>query len=555
MNRTIIININGIVFHIEEDAYEVLRSYMIDVKKHFANTEGSNEIVGDIENRIAEMFSERVITGKKEVITMLDVNEVCAQMGKVSDFDIDPDQEEKTREESFYETGSTDTRKLFRDPDDKVFGGVCSGLGHYLDIEALWIRLAMVLLFIVAGTGFLIYIILWIVVPKAKTRADRMAMRGEAPNLQNFKRNFEEEMEGLRGNFTMAGERIKPGLNRMGDGLEQLFVLIGKAFKGLFKVLGVFIIFMLCVSLVALLFCILTFGFWSDGISGLGPEGPTWFIDGQYLTGGLIAAFLVVAIPLVALISLAVRIIFHRSFIGNYVAFTLLIVWLTAAGFIGYYGVKTAEDFAEDATVVQERMLSPYPQYYLEVNDVNMIKKIDTMSKDLDSISTIIRLNKRKGKFKNMRSIDINIIKAETGTQAKLIQEYRASGRDFDVAAKRAERMRYEMNQHEQHLTFDSHATLPKGELMRDQEVNIKMLLPVGCKLYISNESDRYIRNLPTWQCRDLYPESERDGYTEWMMTEDGLKCTAIEREELEEKEKNKDTVLDADSVIGEKVK
>lgn len=548
MNKTIIININGIVFHIEEDAYEVLRSYMIDVKKHFANTEGSSEIVGDIENRIAEMFSERITAGKKEVITTLDVNEVCAQMGRVSDFDTGIDQDNQTFSESHYETDTADTRKLFRDPDDKVFGGVCSGLGHYLDIEALWIRLAMVLLFIVAGTGFLIYIILWVVVPKAKTRADRMAMRGEAPNIQNFKRNFEEEMEGLRGNFTMAGEKIKPGLNRMGDGIEQLISFIGKIFKGFFKVVGVFIIFMLCVSLVALLFCILTLGFWGDGVSGFGPEGPTWFIDSQYLTGGLVAAFLVVAIPLVGLISLAVRIIFHRSFIVNYIAFTLLIVWLTAAGFIGYYGVKTAEDFAEDATVVQERTIAAYPQYFLDVNDVNMIKKVDTMSKDLDSISTIIRLNKRKGKFKNMRSVDINIIKAETGMQAKLIQEYKASGRDFDVAAKRAERMRYEMNQNEQHLTFDSHATLPKGELMRDQEVNIKMLLPVGAKLFISNESDRYIRNLPTWQCRDLYPESERDGYTEWVMTEDGLKCMVIEREKLED-EKNSEPETGVDSI------
>src|SRR3546814_7141299 len=86
-------------------------------------------------------------------------------------------------------------RKLMRDPDDKVFGGVCSGLGHYFGIEARWVRLILVLLFIFGGTGLLLYIILWIVMPLARTRADRMAMRGEAPNLQNFKRSFQEEME------------------------------------------------------------------------------------------------------------------------------------------------------------------------------------------------------------------------------------------------------------------------------------------------------------------------------------------------------------------------
>src|SRR5690606_41629622 len=119
----------------------------------------------------AEMFNERIVPGKKEVITMQDVEEVCAQMGKVSDFESDNagDSYHYSRQ-SYYGSGYSGTRKLFRDPDDKVFGGVCSGLGHYLDIETLWVRLVMVLLFVFAGTGFLLYIILWIVVPIAKTR-------------------------------------------------------------------------------------------------------------------------------------------------------------------------------------------------------------------------------------------------------------------------------------------------------------------------------------------------------------------------------------------------
>ena len=81
MNKTIIININSIVFHIEEDAYEILRSYMIDIKRHFGRSEDSKEILEDIENRIAEMFSERIHSGKKEVIGIDDVNQVIAQMG------------------------------------------------------------------------------------------------------------------------------------------------------------------------------------------------------------------------------------------------------------------------------------------------------------------------------------------------------------------------------------------------------------------------------------------------------------------------------------------
>src|SRR5690606_15038607 len=141
MNKTIIININGIIFHIEEDAYEVLQNYMTAVKRLFGYSTDSIEIVGDIENRIAEMFSER-ITPQKAVIVMADVNEVITQMGDISDFeDFDEaaDGDPTSYNDPKYQNASySESRGLFRDPDDKVIGGVCSGLGYYFDIEAKW---------------------------------------------------------------------------------------------------------------------------------------------------------------------------------------------------------------------------------------------------------------------------------------------------------------------------------------------------------------------------------------------------------------------------------
>src|SRR3546814_20612939 len=119
-------------------------------------------------------------------------------------------------------------RKLMRDPDDKVFGGVCSGLGHYFGIEARWVRLILVLLFIFGGTGLLLYIILWIVMPLARTRADRMAMLGEAPNLQNLTRRFQEEMEDLRINFTGAAEGINRGRTSAGNFLVRASMVFMK---------------------------------------------------------------------------------------------------------------------------------------------------------------------------------------------------------------------------------------------------------------------------------------------------------------------------------------
>ena len=184
MNKTIIININGIVFHIEENAYEVLINYMNEIKKHFGFSADSYEIVGDIENRLAEMFTELLATSGKEVIVLADVEAVIAQMGKPGDFELELDKEETG-------TGHIRTeKKLFRDTDDRIIGGVCAGIGHYFDVEPRWIRIAAVLLFLFFGTGVFLYLLLWIVMPKANTRADKMAMKGEAPNLQNFKKNF-----------------------------------------------------------------------------------------------------------------------------------------------------------------------------------------------------------------------------------------------------------------------------------------------------------------------------------------------------------------------------
>ncbi len=234
MNKTIIININSIVFHIEEDAYEVLRRYMIEIKKHFGRTPDSGEILQDIENRIAEMFSERIQLGKKEVISMTDVEEVIAQMGRVSDFENAEDlsgenHEEHTqvKEEKHSPYGH---KKMMRDPDDRIIGGVCSGLGYYLGIEVKWVRILFVLFFLFGGSGVLLYIVLWAFMPVASSRADRMAMRGEEPTLQNFKKSFEDEIENYRHGFTRAKGFVSKSSQVIGSGVSGIFRFIGKVF-------------------------------------------------------------------------------------------------------------------------------------------------------------------------------------------------------------------------------------------------------------------------------------------------------------------------------------
>jgi len=516
MNRTIIININGIVFHIEEDAYDVLRSYMIEVKKHFGNTADSHEIVGDIENRIAEMFNDRIVQGKKEVVTMQDVNDVIAQMGRVSDFETDGQEAEYTTEEGYDFPPVSGDRKLMRDPDDKVFGGVCSGLGHYFAIEARWVRLILVLLFVFGGTGFLLYIILWIVMPMARTRADRMAMRGEAPNLQNFKRSFQEEMEGLRSNFTGAEEGIKRGLNSAGSFIVRAFVI-------LVKVIGVLMIVGLCGGLIVLVIAIIaSFGFF--GTDADMAMFPLNVIAPDFRTPMLISALVVAVIPFIALVALIIRILFNRSAMGQYTGFTLLIGWLIAVGFTTVYATRTLNDFREESTVVEEQPLEPYPVFHLTRNDMTVIR----LQRDsADRISSIRQraVVRNRNILEGQSRMYMRIVKVDSLQAPSLTYEYSAHGTTYERAAERAGKIDYDFQQQGDTLLFGSHFSIAKDDLMRDQRVYLKLNIPMGARLIIDRELQRHIWDLPFNQCEENYGYSDRPNKTEWVMTASGLKC------------------------------
>ena len=184
MNKTIIINISGVIFHIEEDAYEMLKNYMNGIKKHFATFQDHLEIITDIENRIAEMFTELLTIEKKQVIINEDVATVISKMGSPADFG---DETESSFTEDQANEENHQQRKLFRDIDDRVIGGVCAGIGHYFGIEARWIRVAFFVLFIFYGFGLLPYLLLWIVMPKAISRTEKMEMRENKSSIVSKK--------------------------------------------------------------------------------------------------------------------------------------------------------------------------------------------------------------------------------------------------------------------------------------------------------------------------------------------------------------------------------
>ncbi|NEU09245.1 PspC domain-containing protein [Flavihumibacter sp. R14] len=512
MNKTIIININGIVFHIEEDAYEVLRTYMTDVKRHFAYSKDSEEIVTDIENRLAEMFTERLQAENKQVIILQDVREVTALMGNVADFEQEEDGEPHFTAGG---TGYKVEKKLMRDMDDRVIAGVCAGVGHYFDIEPRWIRLILLLLVFFGGTGIMLYIILWIVMPKALSRADRMAMRGEPINIQTFKKNFDEELEGLRHGFHRASSEAAPLIDRFARVAGRILMIA-------VKVVGAFIIFIGAMFLFALVVGLLAFlGVWQSSELN---HFPFNIVNPEYKSVLSFSAFVIVFIPLVALILFAIRVLFNRSVVSRTGSFAMLIIWLAGIGLGVYYGSKVAGQFTDEATFSQVTEIQADSVYYLKLNPVKYLTKEDSMQYDIDrdDFKSKIIINDEEHDFDMPRNVRLRIEMSESG-KATLNQEFSARGPNFESALKSAQSTNYKFLQQDSLLQFDWNTRIHKNQLWRDQRVDLTLRIPKNTRVLIDGNLNRYLEDHNLWDCQ---PEnSPENSLSEWIMTDEGLKC------------------------------
>jgi len=437
MNKTIIININSIVFHIEEDAYETLRSYMIEIKRHFSGSTDSGEILQDIENRIAEMFNERIHQGKKEVISMSDVKEVITQMGRVSDFETDDDAaaepiapaDEPIREETRF---AYLEKKLMRNPDDKVVGGVCSGLAYYFDIHVRWVRVLFVLFFLLGGSSVLLYVVLWAVMPLATSRADRMSMRGEEPNLQNFKKSFEEEIDPYRDDFSSAKTHLAKNSKAFGGALSDFFRLLGKG-----------------IALCMLIFCgMAIFGLlfvWVGFCTGiLGYQDGMVFPPTEYLPKGhaliaITAGVLANAIPFIALFYIFLRIVFQTKPMNTYLSLSLWAGWIVSVITILFYIFWSLQDFKQSTVIKVDKPLAVQNVYHLSEKDIHVIEA--SMMDDGEKKYSLDGTSKLgSGYFRD--NIDIKFQYLDSLEKPFIQYSYFAKGKTAALAAERASKIK-----------------------------------------------------------------------------------------------------------------
>lgn len=326
MKKTTQIHIGGRHFTIDEDAYQKLNHYVESLKLHFSREgETGKEIIEDIEQRIAELLENKIINGK-QVITLGDVNETINVLGKIEDFEYaGPGEESKTSYE--YEPRS-EYRRFYRDPDDYYIGGVCGGLAAYFNMDPLWIRLAFALLFFAKGFGLLVYLILWLVVPKARTTAEKLRMKGRPVNLSTIKDSVNEEYQRFRSSEGTAAART--GFENV---IRALGLVIVAIFKFIIGVIGVVFLIVGAVFLTALVMGVL-------GLTNIGHvelwngfymnDMHTYFANSTHLWLAIVALILVVLIPVIALIYGGIKILFNVKSKHPVLRVFLLTTWVLA---------------------------------------------------------------------------------------------------------------------------------------------------------------------------------------------------------------------------------
>jgi len=318
MKKTITVNLNGRVFTIDEDAYRLLDNYLNNLRIYFRKEEGASEIIADFEARIEELFSEKIRLGY-QVITIEQVEEVIARVGKPDDFAVQEEAEEKGKEKEDKQTYFTESiagkKKFYRNLDDKMFGGVCSGIAAYFGWDVLAVRIiSIVLLF---ATSFWIvpfYLIAWIVFPGALTAEEKLQMRGKPITVENIGKTVAAEKE------TVTPVQHRGCLS----GFIDLFVsLIKVVLIGLGCLIALPLLFALVVVIIALVAALFGVG---GGLLGIFPS----FLIADHPVLATTAFLFVLGIPLVALIYAIISHFAKLNPLNRALKWTFLIVWILA---------------------------------------------------------------------------------------------------------------------------------------------------------------------------------------------------------------------------------
>lgn len=522
MNQTVTANISGIVFHIEIDAYDKLKSYLAEIKKHFENAEEREEIMADIEARIAEIFKSK-LNEQVQVITYANVEEVIQLMGQPEDFADTKEEDEKNENQ---QTNYTTGKRVYRSGDDKILAGVCSGIAAYFGFDPIWLRLAFAIAFFVFGFGFPLYIILWIIIPEAKTRAQKLEMRGEPVNIDNIEKTIKKEAEDFSNRVkdwekTGGAKKVEKGLQNFVNFLVQIFTVFIKTFA---KIIGAFLFFigiLLVMTLVGGAFGLKTITIEGHSISifTLDDFAQVFFENSDQYTLALIAAFLIIIAPIFTFIYSGLKLMLNIKSNHKIISLVMFILFTLGIALAVTVGYQVSSEFKREASVKNIVSLKNYNTLYVDLYnyDKNSIV-INGKSKNIKPFyftddSTYFSYPELNVMYTAGDSAFVEIIKTAHGFLQK-------------EAESRAENINYNFYQKDSTLFFNQYFASVKEDKIRGQKVQITLFLPLNKAVHFSTKSKKIIYDVKNVTNT---VDSKMTGHT-WIMLNDGLTCVECKK-------------------------
>jgi phage shock protein PspC (stress-responsive transcriptional regulator) len=491
MNKIIIINLGGRSIQIEEDAYDELRNYLQQLEKQFIHTESGKDIIDDIEARISEMLTEKMKDGKSSV-NLTDVRDVIRIMGRPADLDEEQTADYKSENEPY----EGKVKRLFRDSDQRVIGGVCSGIAQYFSIDVTIVRIIWILSFFMFGTGFLVYLILWVVIPKANTTAEKLQMKGEMPTIDNIRKSVTDEAQRA---MKSMNDYARSGKVR--SGIQELIYTIGRLLRPLFVFVAAIVSIAVIIGIVAIASYML-FGVGSLHINGESitiNELPKIYASASVFWLVKILVNLVIILPLISLVLKLTDVIFNdRKSIPRLTYQVLGVFWLFAVIGLGSIAVYTVRDFKQQHNQYEEIQLT-------EFSDTLTIGALD------DGKGMMSVFNHRMVNFR---------IEPSTGNEKLLRIRKSSKGTDEETAAHRTRKFDAVYQWKDGKLEVSNRIDL-KGEIYRGQQITYILKVPEGTIIRFHPNTEKMITH--ETGVLDLFPY-EAAGHV-FTLTADGLKC------------------------------
>ncbi len=518
MKKTISINISGLVFNIEEQAYQILQVYLEEIKNILSTHEGVDEIIEDIESRIAELFHEK-LSQSKQVVTEADVNEVITVMGSPSQYRLDDDEEEASYKDEKESATFSAQKRFYRDDDEGIIGGVAAGLGHYFGIDPVIIRVVFVLMFILGGSGVLLYIILWVVIPEATTTAQKLQMRGQAVNVESIKEYVHNFRDDAKSGVSNATKSVKNAAKRSSSALSRVFSIIGKLIGFGMMVFGlIFFVLTLMIHFGSIGSFLVIDG---DMPNNFGTLTQLVFNEGS-ASIGFWSLFFSIIIPIILVTALGVRLLFGLKGKIRATFVTGLVLWIVSVSTLSYVGVQTGLEFRNDYSY-----LDNVSQHGAMSSDTLFIKMDDLIWGDQTfdfTYNDYLSLNSDSIK------VGFPLIKVQrriAGEEVSVSVMKRSNGSTIREAKNNAENISYPVAFRESELMIRSNYTFPTANKIRGQYASLMISLPIGQRVVFPANMD----NFPVdFEDCDHFSDDFLEKPSIWEATEDGIEFIGIYR-------------------------